>query len=125
MADWADVCAILAELPGTVQDPPERRLVVRVGGKPVAYPAENARSRPDDDDFVVIRTTFEERAALLQEDPVTFHVTPHYATYPGVIVRLSTVGERRLRELLTDAWRLVAPKRLVRAHDEESPCTPP
>jgi hypothetical protein len=34
-----------------------------------------------------------------------------------VIVRLATVAPERLRALLTDAWRLVAPKRVVRDFD--------
>jgi len=33
------------------------------------------------------------------------------------LVRLATVRPDELRELLTDAWRLVAPKRLVRELD--------
>ena len=91
-------------------------------GKLVAYLPNNSRSRPihasDDEDFLVVRTDFGERAALLQEDPETFFVTPHYESYPGVIVRLATVQPDQLRELLTEAWRLVAPKRLVRELDQ-------
>lgn len=34
-----------------------------------------------------------------------------------MIVRLATVDPDQLRELLVDAWRLVAPKRLVRGYD--------
>jgi hypothetical protein len=46
-------------------------------------------------------------------------VTPRYQTYPGVIVRLATVQPDHLRNLLTEAWRLVAPKRLVRELDQQ------
>jgi len=119
-ATWETVEAILAELPGTEPDPAgvER---VRVRGRPVAYLAGNDRSRPPGaaagEEFVVVRCTYQEREALLAQDPRTFHVTPHYRTYPGVIVRLATVNPDQLRELLVDAWRLVAPKRLVREHD--------
>jgi hypothetical protein len=34
-----------------------------------------------------------------------------------VLIRLATVLPEQLRELLTEAWRLVAPKRLVRKLD--------
>lgn len=44
-------------------------------------------------------------------------VTPHYRDYPGVVVRLATPPDQ-LRELLVEASRLVAPKRLVRRFDE-------
>jgi hypothetical protein len=87
----------------------------------VAYLPGNARSRPagagDDEEYAVIRIGYEERAALLQQDPETYIVTPHYQHYPGVIVRLATVPPDQLRELLIEAWRLVAPRRLVRQFD--------
>jgi hypothetical protein len=123
MMTWEKICAMLEELPGAAQDPPGGREVVRVFGKVVAYPAANERSRPDgypeNEEFVIIKTDYSERAALLQQDSQTFFVTPHYQDYPGVIVRLSTVKPDQLRELLTDAWRLVAPKRLVRDMEQK------
>jgi hypothetical protein len=36
----------------------------------------------------------------------------------GAWVRLASVRADQLRELLTEAWRLVAPKRLIREVDE-------
>ena len=122
MITWEMVCAFLELLPGAVQDPPESREVVRVKGKPIAYPAMSARSRPDgygdEETFLIVRCEYSERAALLADDPATFFVTPHYETYPGVIVRLATVPAAQLEELLFDAWRAAAPKRDVRAVDE-------
>jgi hypothetical protein len=95
--------------------------VVRVAGKVLAYLANNDRSRPsgvpDNEEFVIIRINFDHREQLLELNPEAFFVTPHYKTYPGVIVRLSTVDQRQLRELLVEAWQLVAPKRLVRDLD--------
>lgn len=122
MATWETVCELLAELPGTEQGLLHHNPAVRVRGKLVAYLPDNRRSRPvdaaDHEEFLVVRTDFGERAALLQEDPETFFVTPHYQSYPGVIVRLATVRPDQLRELLTEAWRLVAPQRLVRELDQ-------
>ena len=40
--------------------------------------------------------------------------------YNWVQVRLDAVDETELRELITDAWRMVVPKRLVAAHLGES-----
>jgi hypothetical protein len=122
MATWETVWEILEALPGTDQGLLHHNPAVRVRGKLVAYLPSNSRSRPahaaDHEEFLVVRTDFGERAALLQQDPETFFVTPHYETYPGVLVRLATVQPDQLRELLTEAWRLVAPKRLVRGLDE-------
>jgi hypothetical protein len=120
LATWETVRAVLAELPGTAEDPPDRMRAVRVAGKLVAYMPNTARSQPPHfrgDEVLVVRTDFDERAALIQEDPETFAVMPHYQTYPGVLVRLPTVPQDHLRELLIEAWRMVAPKRLVRELD--------
>ena len=114
MATWATVWKVLAALPGTEQGRLHDNPAVRVRGRLVAYLPNNPRSRPahapDHEEFLVVRCDLAERVALLAEDPETFFVTPHYQTYPGVIVRLATVRPDQLRELLTEAWRLVAPK---------------
>jgi hypothetical protein len=117
---WDTVRSVLAELPGTVEDPPGRMRAFRAGGKLVAFLPETDRSRPPhfgDDEVLVIRTGFDERAALIEEDPETFAVTPHYESYRGVLVRLRTVPADLLGELLTEAWRSVAARRLVRQFD--------
>jgi hypothetical protein len=67
---------------------------------------------------LVIRVDYDERAALIHEDPYTFAVTPHYQSYRGVLVRSATIQPDQLRELLTDAWRMVAPTRLIREVDQ-------
>jgi hypothetical protein len=122
MATWETVWELLGDLPGTEQGLLHHNPAVRVRGKLVAYLPNNSRSRPahaaDHEEFLVVRTDFGERAALLAEDPETFFVTPHYENYPGVLVRLASVRPDQLCELLTEAWRLVAPKRLVRDLDE-------
>jgi hypothetical protein len=108
MATWETVWEVLEALPGTEQGLLHENPAVRVRGKLVTYLPDNARSRPagfpDHEEFLVVRCDLGERAALLAEDPTTFFVTPHYETYPGVIVRLATVQPDQLRELLTEAW---------------------
>ena len=124
MATWKMVCELLGQLPGTVEDPPDRMPAVRVRGKMLAYMPKNGRSQPahfGSDEVLVVRSDFHERAALIQEDPETFAVTPHYETYPGVLIRLATVRPDQLRELLIDAWRMVAPKRAVREFEQGLP----
>jgi hypothetical protein len=37
---------------------------------------------------------------------------PHYDGYRAVLVRLAEVGDDQLAEMVTDAWRAVAPKEL-------------
>jgi hypothetical protein len=119
MANWAMVCELAADLPGTEQDPPGRMRALRVAGKLLAFMPRNERSQPEQfgsDEVLCVRTEYPTRAALIGEDPDRYAVTPHYEAYPGVLVRLGAVSRDELRELLTDGWRIVAPKRLVKAH---------
>ena len=60
-----------------------------------------------------------EREALLQGQPDAFFSTPHYDGHPYVLVRLDVVDPVELGELIEDAWRVRAPKRLVAAYDAE------
>jgi hypothetical protein len=65
---------------------------------------------------LVIRIDVEEREILMEADPETFYITDHYLNYPWILVRLSNVRNDQLRDLLTQAWRSVAPRRLVSAY---------
>ena len=84
---------------------------LRVKGKGVC------RLRTDPDALVVRVIDLADREALLRSDPRTFFSTPHYDGYPYVLVRLEAVGTEVLAELLEDAWRIRAPKRLVAEYD--------
>jgi hypothetical protein len=62
----------------------------------------------EDGDSLVVATTFEEREAMMADDPETYYITDHYLNYPLVLVRLSRVHPDALRDLLARAWRLAA-----------------
>ena len=47
-----------------------------------------------------------EKQALLKGEPDLFFTAPGYDGWPLVMLRLPPVSSRRLRELVTDAWRL-------------------
>jgi hypothetical protein len=47
-------------------------------------------------------------------DPAAFFTEPHYNGYPAILVRLDAVDLGMLEKLLRNAWRIRAPKRLVR-----------
>ena len=78
------------------------------------------RLRTDPDALVVRVLDLADREALLHGQPKAFFSTPHYDGYPYVLVRLAKVGKRQLRELIEDAWRIRAPKRLVTEYDNAS-----
>ena len=75
------------------------------------------RLRTDPDALVVRVLDLADREALLRGNPRVYFSTPHYDGYPYVLVRLDRVSRKELAELLEDAWRIRAPKRLVAAFD--------
>lgn len=76
-----------------------------------------ARMR-DDGSLLVWVEDLDEKEALLASNSKKFFTTPHYDGHPTVLVRLTAVGAKELRELLTDAWRVRAPKRVRDAFDQ-------
>jgi hypothetical protein len=54
-----------------------------------------------------------EKQALLLGEPELFFTTPAYDGLPLVMLRLDKVDTDRLRELVTDAWRMRAPAELA------------
>jgi hypothetical protein len=59
-----------------------------------------------------------EKQALLLGEHDVFFTTPSYDGLPLVMLRLAQVKVERLRELVTDAWRMRAPDALVSDLDE-------
>lgn len=57
------------------------------------------------------------REELIEKHPDVFSVTPHFENYDYVLLTLSAVGEKLLRESIKSAWRLRAPKKTVAEWD--------
>lgn len=53
------------------------------------------------------------KAALIADGPDVFFTTPHFDGYPVVLIRLERIALDELTELVQDAWRCRAPKRLL------------
>ena len=64
---------------------------------------------------IVLRVSFDEREMLMEVEPETFYITDHYRNYPALLARIETVDPGTLRRLLEQTWRLVAPKKLLKA----------
>src|SRR4051794_34960609 len=62
-----------------------------------------------------------EKQALLRGEPDKFFTTDGYDGLPLVMLRLPEVGLDRLRELVTDAWRMRAPADLATDLDDTDP----
>lgn len=70
--------------------------------------------REDPEALVVWVESLDDKEALLASDPDTFFTTPHYDGHSIVLVRLGHVGVDEAAELITDSWRLRAPRRTVK-----------
>lgn len=111
MADADDVRKIALSLDGVVEIDSDG-FDFRVGGHGFvwSYPQrEKGKPRIIRTDIAVLYTGDEaEKQALLKGEPDKFFTAPGYDGWPLVMLRLDNVDTRRLRELVTDAWKMRA-----------------
>jgi hypothetical protein len=72
----------------------------------------------EDGETLVVKCGDDERDFRMKADPETFFITDHYRGYPTVLVRLTSVTTTDLRDVLEQAWRLNAPRRLVKEYEQ-------
>ena len=70
--------------------------------------------RPDPEALVVWVESLDDKEMMIASEPRIFFTTPHYDGYPMVLVRLRAVDVMRAKELITESWRLRAPKSLLK-----------
>jgi hypothetical protein len=74
-----------------------------------------------DDDLLMLKSTHDERSALVGSDPETFSEGWASATTAWVTIRLDRVEADEVFELVAEAWRLNAPRRVIAAFDAAHP----
>ena len=102
---------IAAELPDVEEGIAWRVPVWRLRGRILACTASHKSAEPD---TLVVLIGFDQRDAMIADDPATYYLKPHYENYPSVLVRLSQIKRDALKDLLQAAWRFVdasAPRR--------------
>ena len=109
-----DVRRLALSLPATAEKPSYGTPGFRVKDKLFA------RVRDEGDVLVVWCSDLGEKEALIASEPKKFFTTSHYDGHPTVLVRFAAVDQDEMRELLTESWRVRAPKKLVQAFDAES-----
>ena len=120
MVDLEEVRQMALALPETRAGISERgQFSAEVAGKGFAWTwleriAPKKARVPCPDVLAVRVADLTEKEALLASDGRIFFTEPHYNGYPAVLVRLAEVDSEELRGLLTEAWRVLAPKRLVK-----------
>src|SRR5207248_8591534 len=67
-----------------------------------------------------VKSTHDEQRALVAQDADTFFVPPYVGPSGWVGVVIHAVDREEMQELVTEAWRLTAPKRLLAAFAGEA-----
>ena len=115
MATEDDVRRIALSLPETIEKPWYNTPGFRVKDKGFLRIRSEAEGG-----LLVFVADLGEKDALLASDPDKFFTTAHYDGHPSVLVNLPAIGVDELRELITDSWRLKAPKRVLKAFEEQA-----
>jgi hypothetical protein len=109
---FEQVRSVAFTFPGVEDSTSYRTPALKVRGKLLARLHQSI-------DCLVLRADFLDRQILMQSAPSAFFITDHYRDYPWVLVRFSAVEAHELPSLVERAWRLVAPKTLVKNYDAE------
>lgn len=109
-----EVHALVMALPGVEEGTSYGEPSYKVKGKFLT------RLRREDESLVLMDVDFDEREMLMQAEPETFHITPHYQGYPSVLARIAELDPGSLQNFLDRRWRGIAPKALVKAYDAEN-----
>jgi hypothetical protein len=123
MATWDDVRRVALELPETTEGTSFGNVAWKVKDKVFAWErplrksdlAALGKAAPHGAILGVRTDGLEMKQVLLDSAPEIFFTTPHFDGYAAVLVRLSKIGKRRLRDLLIDAWIARAPNRIAAA----------
>jgi hypothetical protein len=119
MADLTDARRIALSLPETA---PDGGSAVKVAGKAFIWTWQERidpkKARVPNPDVLVVCVSGEDvKLGLCDAEPGKYFTEPHYDGYRAVLVRLAAVSEDELRDLITDAWRIRAPRAVVAAHE--------
>ena len=77
------------------------------------------RLRRDDASVVLMDVSHDEREMLMEAEPGTFHLTPHYKDYPCVLARIESLHAGSFQNFLERRFRKVAKKSVVKAWGAE------
>ena len=118
MATWNDVVAIARTLPETEVNTWYSTPGIKVAGKGFA------RLRSESDGGVVLLCSLDEKARLLESGEPAYYTTPHYDGFGAILVKLSFVDPLALHELVVQAWKTKAPKKVLARFPASSQSAP-
>jgi hypothetical protein len=71
-------------------------------------------ARVKDRDTVVLMASLEDKELLFEAAPDIFFETDHYKGWPAMLVRIHVISPEELKHRVAVAWRLKAPKKLLK-----------
>ena len=74
-------------------------------------------------DTAMVKSTHSEREAMIGSDPETFSAGWASRSTAWVSIELAAADPDEVFEILTDAWRMTATKKVVAAYDGANPAT--
>jgi hypothetical protein len=95
--DWDAVAAFALTLP-------DAELGTSYGAPAVKLNGKSFVTRSREADSFHVMSPHDEKAILLETDSDTFWQTPHYANWPGLLVRYASPDPDRVRRVITRAW---------------------
>ena len=124
MATREDLRRIALALPQTTTD--NDGFSYGVAGKAIVWTwlerIDPKKARVPNPDVIGVRVADEsEKELLIEMDPSVFFTEPHYHGYPAILVRLAAIDVVMLETMVTNAWRLRAPKAVVSRAQAGSP----
>ena len=101
---FATVRAIARSLPDVEDGTAYGSPAIKLRGRLLACIASNKAAEPN---TLVVRVSFDQRDAMIADDPDTYYLKDHYVGYPCVLVRLARIHPDALRDLIHAGWRFV------------------
>ena len=92
----------------------EESTIITFRGRGIAMVSADGR-------HLFVKVLRNERDAMLESDPETYSEWWASGRFGWTKARLDRIEADEACELVLEAWRLTAPKKLVRAHDEAHP----
>jgi hypothetical protein len=127
VVDLDEPARLAMELPEVTEGERHGHLTWSVAGKAFAWerPFSKADIRrfgdapPPDGPILAVRVEdLSEKEAVLAANPGAFFTIPHFDGYAAVLIQLTSVTKRALRDAIVDGWLACAPPDLATAYVE-------